>query len=242
MSWQKWISAVLLALFALYAGICLALYQWGASALPADLSPARAAYPATLRHQVRLAEGIPATPLPRLSPLTVVPMLLATRDGRRRAGLRALSLAPRMPGLPVHGGRRHAAGVALMIHVSRHWSTDDVIATLLAKSYFGRSSHGIDDAARAWYGLPLSQLRDEETLALVLLIRSPAIYDPLCRRDRFDARYRRVAALVGYADAEAALRLARMRLRPATPACDADGMRRSDATPPLLMESHGTSA
>lgn len=80
-----------------------------------------------------------------------------------------------------------------MVMISREWTFDEVVDTLIGESSYGRGSKGIESASLAYFDVPLSSLQPEETLALLVLLRGPSYYDPVCRRERFEDRYSAVA-------------------------------------------------
>ena len=100
-----------------------------------------------------------------------------------------------------------------MVIVSRHWSRDQVLDTLLDQSWFGRDAKGIESAAVAYYGVPAAELRPEESLALVTLMRGPSYYDPSCRPERFAHRYWLAAAKTKLDSEPQSLEKATNRLR-----------------------------
>lgn len=203
--WPKWSFATLLTLSSLYAAACWSLHAHGRAALPERMpAPATQQMPASIRAQLLAVEYGGPPSIPRLNPFNVIPaMLMAGRtDGSGDdRGLRLLGHASRIVSLrtpTVRGSfRRHLAEAARTIAISRHWSADQIANTMLAEAYFGRNARGIEQAALAYYGLPADQLRAEESLALVALMRGPAYYDPDCQRERFEARYLRVAEATG---------------------------------------------
>jgi membrane peptidoglycan carboxypeptidase len=108
-----------------------------------------------------------------------------------------LSLAGRTFPTAKRGGsvRHHAAEIAKTVTISRSWSLQQTVDTILAKSYFGRDAYGLEAASRAYYGLPAVRLNAEQSLTLIALMRSPSYYDPACKRERFERRYLQAAAL-----------------------------------------------
>ncbi|MEL1263881.1 transglycosylase domain-containing protein [Pseudoxanthomonas putridarboris] len=200
-AWPKWVFAASLTLASLYALVCWGLYACGRAMLPDEgLAPTTYRAPASIRAQLTAVEFDGTQSIPRLNPFTAVPALLmaATQPSSdRERGLRILSHASRVASLrapAIRGNlRRHLADMARAIVISRHWSSGQIGNTLLAESHFGRSARGVEQAALAYYGLPANQLRAEESLALVTLMRGPRYYDPACHRERFEARYLRAA-------------------------------------------------
>jgi hypothetical protein len=217
--WPKWLLATALTLTALFIALCFGLYWYGASALPAVLEPSAYVAPAPIREQFRQIEASNATKLPKLNPVTVWYHLHRSlgSDATSRAEVAVLGQASRVvsmrdtPHLP--NVRRHAADLARTIRISRNWSFQQVLDTMLAESWFGRDSKGLEAAARAYFGVAPKQLTPEESLALIVLIRGPSAYDPACHRERFVERYVRVASAAGIDPVPGAADRALVRLR-----------------------------
>ena len=222
-SWLKWIFATPLAVGLLYIGLCYGFYRYGASALDSEgLNPGRYQVSKPLREQwLALQSDQPVEVLPRLYPVTVLPELLWAvdhRDRNRSAGLTLLGHAashqlPAHTEPPIGATRRHAASLAAMVIISQHWTLDDVANAALAEGYFGRQAYGIEAASHAYFGLPLSDLRPEESLALIVLLRGPSFYGPDCQRERFESRYRLMAERIGMNSGDAGLALAIGRMK-----------------------------
>ncbi len=216
-TWQKWMSALLLAPVLGYVLLCLGVYLWGAGALPADRQPGEQIPTRLLRAQYLASEGIRNADGIRLNPLTMPLYLFRERSPASNdlllpmhAGRVLLQRSER----PADNLRRIAADLAAAIYVSRAWSVDEQVAVVLNEGYFGRNAYGLPAAAEAWYGQPLEMLRPEESLALLVLARSPSFYDPLCRPARFNHRFRILSSRLDITDKAAALARARERLRP----------------------------
>lgn len=82
--------------------------------------------------------------------------------------------------------------------VSRAWTAlalegrlrkDEILEAYLNLAYYGAGAYGIDSAARAYFGKPLTALSDTESSLLATLPRAPALYD--LRRDPTRAAQRR---------------------------------------------------
>lgn len=58
MSWQKWMSALLLVPVFGYVVLCLGVYLWGAGALPADRKPSTGALPPSIGAQYLAVQGL----------------------------------------------------------------------------------------------------------------------------------------------------------------------------------------
>lgn len=230
----RWLLAVPIALLLLYTVLCLGLYLTGARHLPDRLEPT--AWRATpelraqlLQVEVGMAHG---DTLPRLDPLTFIPrtVLEIRRQDPGTAhtgGHRLLAGAARMlyfdRGMHVQGRSHHLPEIALRIRLSREWTTDRIVDTLLAESFYGRCSFGIERAAHAYFDRPLAQLRPQETLALIALLKGPGWYDLDSNPGRFRKRYARLAEQLGHRGPDWSADAALARLTPA--ACIGTGRR-----------------
>lgn len=204
----RWLLAVPIALLLAYTLLCMGFHLAGARHLPDRLEPARWQATPELRAQLLQVQAgmAPGDTVPELHPLTVVPRLVHHIDPRKpddafARGWRLLSIAARQrspAGLRVRNLDRHGIEIALAIRLSREWTTDQIADTLLAESFYGRCSVGIEQAAHAWFGRPLAELRPQETLALVALLKGPHWYDPDRNPERFRQRYAAVAAQLGH--------------------------------------------
>jgi len=222
--WLKWIFVTPLAIGLLYASLCYGFHLYGVSVLDSErLKPVRYRASDPVRAQwIAVAPDRPVEVLPRLYPVTVLPELLGAvdhPDRSRSAGLALLGHASRRLAArakaPIGTLRGHAASLAALVIISRHWTLEDVANAALAESHFGRQAYGIEAAAPAYFGLALSDLRPEESLALIVLLRSPSFYAPDCQRERFESRYRQMAKRLNMDSSAAGLALATERMKPA---------------------------
>ncbi|MET1161298.1 MAG: transglycosylase domain-containing protein, partial [Pseudoxanthomonas sp.] len=198
-TWPGWVLATLLFLSLIAVGVPYGFYAYGASAIRVSPAPSPYRAPGAVHQQFLSVESPGVASLPALTPLTVWPAWYraADPDSSARAQVRLLSLAARMFPPADQGGssRRHAAELAKAVMISRSWSMQQVVDTILAKSYFGRDAYGLEAAARAYYGLPAAGLNAEQSLALIVLMKGPNYSDPGCNRKRFERRYLHAAAL-----------------------------------------------
>jgi len=101
------------------------------------------------------------------------------------------------------------AGIAWQLE--QELSKDEILARYLNSAYFGNGAHGIESAAREYFGVHAHELRLPQAALLAGMLRSPARYDP--RRHRAAARDRRDLVLrlmrdqdrISDADARAAM-------------------------------------
>lgn len=229
----RWLLAIPLALLLLYTLLCMGLYLAGARHLPDRLEPTAWRSTPQLRAQLLQAEAgmAPQDTIPRLDPLTFVPRVVLDirrqHPGTASGGHRLLTNATRMlyfdRGMHAQGRSHHLPEIALQIRISREWTTEQVADTLLAESFYGRCSSGIERAAHAYFDRPLAQLRPQETLALVALLKGPGWYDLDRNSERFRTRYARLAETLGHRGPDWSVDAALARLAPA--ACIGTGQR-----------------
>lgn len=222
MAWLRATLGTLLVLVALVVGLSFGLHAMGTSGLPDDLEPSRYRAPTDVRALFLKVEvgDVDVDDVPRLNPVSVWGYRLWHVSGEQREPLRAqlrlLGHAGRMlatrESSTVSATRWHLINGAASVHVSRHWSVDDMVGTVLAEAGFGRNARGIEQAAQAWYSRPLADLVPEERVLLIALMKGPSYYDPVCRPQRFANRYRHLAAKAEGFDADTALARALARL------------------------------
>ena len=202
--WAKAIIVVVLMPALLFVAACYGLYGYGAMLLPRVLEPTQVQSPQNIRNLYWISlGGRSSARIERLGPVRYA--LKRARffvDVRRSSsrpavtpGDQALSQSARLLAFeltdkrPVPTIRRHLVEIALMIRISQEWTTEQVIDTVLQSQYYGRDAHGLDHAARAWFGQESAQLTAHQQMTLLVLTRAPRSYEPLCHRDRFLARY-----------------------------------------------------
>ncbi|MFZ5638118.1 MAG: transglycosylase domain-containing protein [Pseudomonadota bacterium] len=193
-AWLPWALGTAIGVPLLFAALCWAIYAWGARSVPRVLPATASRAPATIRTQYLAIETGGATRMPRLNPVTFwLEHFRSAKGGGVAPDMRLLHSATRLvqsrDTAARTQGQRHAAGIAYSIHIGRQWSFDQAVDTVLAESHFGRGSVGIETAAQAYFGVAASELRPQESLALIVLLRGPTWYDPDCRRERFVTRY-----------------------------------------------------
>src|SRR5690606_35150912 len=91
----------------------------------------------------------------------------------------------------------------LAYRLTRHYGRDHVLALYLNQTYYGNLAHGIDAAARAYFGKPVGELDLAECALLAGLPQAPALYDPLTDPEAAAARQSVVLGLMvrhGYID------------------------------------------
>ena len=137
---------------------------------------------------------------PRLRP--IYPFLLGSlfRDphsqGSLAAGVTRLLLSYDKPERPL---KRVFRELALATWVSRHWTANEALDTYASLVWMGDGRYGVAEGAAFFFGKDASQLTVAETALLIVMMRSPKAYNPLChparaRKARDDLLERMLAA------------------------------------------------
>lgn len=84
----------------------------------------------------------------------------------------------------------------LAYRLARRYAKDDILALYLNQTYYGNLAYGIDAAARAYFGKPVSDLDLAECALLAGLPQAPAVYDPLTDPDAAQERQEVVLGLM----------------------------------------------
>jgi 1A family penicillin-binding protein len=93
--------------------------------------------------------------------------------------------------------------------MERHYTKDQILEAYLNQIPFGRGWHGVESAARHYFGKSAAKLSLPEAAALAAMPKGPALYDPLKYPDRVRQRRNIVLSLManeGYITREQARR------------------------------------
>lgn len=220
-AWLPWLIGTTFGLPVLFVALCWAIHLWSTRHVPDTISASADRAPETVRAQFLAIETGGATRLRRLNPVTFWTTLIGETQRSPRSmspDLRLLMSAARLAQsrdlTASSASQRHLASIAWTIQVGRQWSFDQAVNTILAESHFGRGSVGIEAAARAYFGVPASALRPQESLALIVLVKGPSWYNLDCNRERFEARYALLAKTLGHDGPAWTPATALSRLRP----------------------------
>ena len=93
---------------------------------------------------------------------------------------------------PVRKLREQAAAREM----ERHYTKDQILEAYLNQIHFGHRWHGIESAARHYFGKPAARLTIAEAATLAAVINGPSIYDPIRYPDRTKERRNLVLALM----------------------------------------------
>ncbi len=70
------------------------------------------------------------------------------------------------------------------VQIEKRFTKKEILELYLTVSYFGKSSYGIESAARSYFGKSASELTLPESAVMVALLKSPRDYDPDRNYDR----------------------------------------------------------
>jgi penicillin-binding protein 1A len=84
--------------------------------------------------------------------------------------------------------------------MERHYSKDEILEAYLNQIHYGHRWHGIESAARHYFGKSASHLTIAEAATLAAVINGPAIFDPIYRPERAKQRRDLVLSLMAQQD------------------------------------------
>jgi penicillin-binding protein 1A len=85
--------------------------------------------------------------------------------------------------------RKKIAEFYLARVINKHKSKEAILTQYLNTIAFGYLNYGFESASRYFFGKPLVQLTKAELLALLVIPRNPALYDPYKQQNAFTQRY-----------------------------------------------------
>jgi Transglycosylase len=219
--WPQWALVALIGLLATFVALCFGIYAWGARFVPDDIPASSYRAPDAIRDQYLAVEADGATSIRKLNPVTFwIDFFVSTRQFPEQPPpeqillYRATRVAQFKHSRARTQGEHHVASIALAVKVSRQWTRDQAVNTILAESGFRKDVIGIEAAAEFYFGAHLAELKPQESLALIALLKGPSLYDPFCNRERFGKRYAQTVEKLGKTDPEWSAAAALSRLRP----------------------------
>lgn len=84
---------------------------------------------------------------------------------------------------------RKAKELVYSVKMANEWDKDTVLESYLNTIYFGRNAYGIDAAARAYFGIGVSELNTAQSAVLAANIQRPSQLDPWTNREEAEARW-----------------------------------------------------
>ncbi len=88
-----------------------------------------------------------------------------------------------------HSYERKARELVYSVKMTNEWSKEDILTAYLNTVYFGRNAYGVEAAAHAFFGKPVSELTLEEGAVLAASIQLPSQLDPWTNPDGATARW-----------------------------------------------------
>lgn len=219
--WPHWALVAIIGLLMTFIALCFGIYAWGARFVPDDIPASSYRAPDAIRDRYLAVEADGATSIRKLNPVTFwIDFLVSTRQFPEQPPpeqillYRATRVAQFKHSRARTQGEHHVASIALAVKVGRQWTRDQAVDTILAESGFRKDVTGIEAAAEFYFGVPLAELRPQESLALIALLKSPSFYDPFCNRASFGKRYMQTVEKLGKTGPEWSAAAALSRLRP----------------------------
>jgi Transglycosylase len=178
----------------LFIAFCYGIYAHTLRELPANSKPSAKIYALHIQQKFVRANGFPwPAKTIKLRPTWFFEMVIFNKlnddysfsdHPARLPSYAGRILLQRKLTLSKHNADRQLQQYVFTVWVSRHWSSSEIINTLLAESYFGQNIYGIDAASSYYFNLPLDQLRDDELYILFATMNGSAIFNPWCRQER----------------------------------------------------------
>lgn len=105
------------------------------------------------------------------------------RDFTQGASTLTMQLARNTYEIRMKSIHRKLLEIALTLRIESRYSKDEILAHYLNRIYFGSGCHGIEQAARTYFGKTTSELHEGECAMLVGIIRGPHIFSPIRNLD-----------------------------------------------------------
>lgn len=88
----------------------------------------------------------------------------------------------------------------LPLKIERSLSKDDIVTAYLNAAYFGRDAYGIEEAAKAYFGVSAADLDLAQSALLVAIMPSPSAWDPAIDKDQAQKQFTKVLSKLVAAD------------------------------------------
>jgi len=196
----KWSLISLITILVIFIVTIEGAYYYGLRALPSDTSPTSAQFSDELKQmtwvsiergeKIEMAESSPFKYLFSLfevitsgDPVSIERYQGAFPPGIRLASMNARELLVRNRD-KLATKHRGLSYPAVTIWVTQNWTVDQALNNILALSYYGNSFHGIEAAAKGYFGKSIDQLTINEMALIVGIEKSPVHYEPWCNPKR----------------------------------------------------------
>ncbi|HEY8991275.1 MAG TPA: transglycosylase domain-containing protein [Luteolibacter sp.] len=108
---------------------------------------------------------------------------LKDRDFTQGASTLSMQLARNTFEMRAKSLHRKFLEIALTLRLESRYSKDDILTGYLNRIYFGSGCHGIEEAARTYFGRPVRELNEGECAMVIGIIRGPHIFSPFRNYD-----------------------------------------------------------
>lgn len=99
-------------------------------------------------------------------------------------------------------GAWHLSNASALIWISRNWSVEESITTVLVDEYFGNGLQSIDAAALGYFGTSLERLDEAQIIYLLVMTPAPSRLSPWCypeyHRKVFNSNSERIGLEIEY--------------------------------------------
>jgi len=86
---------------------------------------------------------------------------------------------------PINQGDYTIGSLVGPIHVSRHWTVDQLISEVLDNQYYGNHIYGYEDASKYYFGVAASELSAHQLFALFHIPEAPSRFNLWCDMEGF---------------------------------------------------------
>ncbi|MCH7225220.1 transglycosylase domain-containing protein [Haloferula sp. A504] len=128
------------------------------------------------------------------------------RDFTQGASTLTMQLARNTYDMRAKSIHRKLLEIALTLRIESRYTKDEILTHYLNRIYFGAGCHGIEEAARTYFGKSVSDLHEGECAMLIGIIRGPHIFSPSRNlkgaRDQQDEVLQRLIAMGRIDEAE----------------------------------------
>lgn len=103
---------------------------------------------------------------------------LKDRDFTQGASTLSMQLARNTYDIRAKSLHRKFLEIALTLRIESRYKKDEILTGYLNRIYFGAGCHGIEEAARTYFGRSVKDLNEGECAMIVGIIRGPVIFSP----------------------------------------------------------------
>lgn len=180
----KWLSITAIAFTVIgYNGFV----QWRYSKLPEDRSPSKGQFSDRVKEvywqTVFGPDPMKMHSYPLWRVLTDIPLRIVNKRKKQPSFEAATAVSRRV--ILAKSPEQHSSSIDghlnqlfMAIWVSKYWTAEDAVNTLLSESYFCHEFYGIEDAAMGFFGQSVNELTNEELVFLAGISSRPCWFSP----------------------------------------------------------------